>query len=360
MRGVFFGVVLGVLISAGCGPKPANAPANIDVIIPGQIAPNELPKSPIDLTEPPVPSAEIGGTDASKLSARELSEMASRAANRKDNKTAVAAEYWAVKAGGGDMYKLACDYARLKEVDAALYWLIQTATKQGLDMTHVTSDNDLAQVWLDPRYDEKVYPFLADCVAYFKAHGRSSTVVYLPKGFDKSKPTPVIVYLHERVGRPEDFLGPETQVLADASGIPVIGVSGTVPLGPKSFVWAVDSTQDAKRIADALKTAADKVTIAPGKVIALGFSEGAQVGLDAAVRDSATFAGAIAISPAAEFKLENVTPPPKSGRFVITMGTKETWNRGVVKKDRDFLSAANLPLQYVEIPNVGTVFPRTS
>jgi predicted esterase len=148
-----------------------------------------------------------------------------------------------------------------------------------------------------------------------------------------------------------DFPGPDAAALANATKCPVVGVSGTVPLGPSRFVWANDATGDAKRIADALKRFADRIAVSPGRVVLVGFDEGAQVALEVAARDGSTFAGAVALSPSAEVKLDPAVKPSTKSRFVLTMGTRETFNREVVKQDRQYLTATKAAFEYVEIPN---------
>ena len=95
----------------------------------------------------------------------------------------------------------------------------------------------------------------------------------------------------------------DTVVCPSASPLPlnvaVVGVSGTLARGQQTFVWAVDAERDAQRVRNALAEVSDRVTVKPGHVIALGFSQGAQVGLEIAVRNPEEYAGAIALSPGA-------------------------------------------------------------
>jgi predicted esterase len=350
MRRCGFGVGLGALMAVGCGSKPGQPTGPVAVVVTEQ-APSELPDPPTGLKEPPAPPAEVNGKALGKLPVGELMTIANQAAARKDFKTAAAAEYWAIKAGGGDLYDLARYFSGAKDADAGLYWLAQAAHKRGVDPAKVTTHSELKTVWDDPRYQDTVFPYIAHCSQYFAAHGSGQVVTIIPDNFDKTMPTPVIVFLHGRDSQPAEALGPETANLAKSTGLPVIAVSGSVPLGPTRYSWAGEAEKDGKRIAEALKGQSEKVTVSPGKVILVGFDEGAQVALELAVRDPARFAGAIAISPSAEFKLGDVPPPPRTSRFVVVMGTRETWNRDTVKKDRDFLAAAGVPLLNVDIPN---------
>jgi predicted esterase len=85
------------------------------------------------------------------------------------------------------------------------------------------------------------------------------------------------------------------------------------------------------------------VTIKPGHVIALGFSQGAQVGLEIAVRNPEEYAGAIALSPGAATHLRDVTPSPLLARrgFVVSCGAKEApGNVRLTESDADWLRGA--------------------
>ncbi len=121
----------------------------------------------------------------------------------------------------------------------------------------------------------------------------------MPSGYQKGTPLTVVVYLHGLGSKPEDFVNEKCQRHADAANVAIVGVSGTLPRGPDKFVWAVDPERDAKRVRDALAEVADRVTVKPAHVIALGFSQGAQVGVEIAVRNPEEFAGAIVLSPGA-------------------------------------------------------------
>jgi len=69
----------------------------------------------------------------------------------------------------------------------------------------------------------------------------------------------------------------------------------------------------------------DRVTIKKGQVVTLGFSQGAQVGLEVAVRHPEGYAGSIVLSPGATQHLEGVRPSPLLAPrgFVLTCGAGE-------------------------------------
>jgi phospholipase/carboxylesterase len=228
-----------------------------------------------------------------------------------------------------------------------------------VDPRHASEDDDLDSLRGDPRY-AAVMNHLRQAAAYWRVNAKPVTLVYTPDGFDKSKPTPVLVCLHGRGSRPQDFFGETSKKLAASIGLPVVCVSGTRPTGPRSFVWAVDPAADTKRLDDALKAAADKLTPADGKVILIGFSEGAQVAAEVAARNPVRYAGAIVMSPGAEFMLDRATSNPKlrDRRFVVTIGVAEhPGNVTLSRQDWDWLKKAGAQVVYRSFPGVGHSLP---
>jgi predicted esterase len=368
-RGVIAATTLATFVAlAGCDPKPKPmAPGGPPAVgqpgpapAGGDPAPTELPKPPEAVDAPKDLPATHNGRDLSKLGTDDLTSMARSAAGRDDYKTALAAQFWAVKKGDDGLYDLACYYARNRMYTEAVYWIQKAAQTEGVDYEHAGRDEDLVTLRQDPRW-AGIHRYLRQCSAYWKTSGKTATLVFVPRGFDKKKPSPVIVTLHGRGSRPDHFFGDGTQDLADDLGIPFVCVSGTRPTGPKAFVWAAEGTDaDNKRLDAALAEAADKITIAPGKVITIGFSEGAQVALEVPARDPEKYAGGIAVSPGADFHLDKVQPSPelKKRRFVVVIGGSEhPGNVALARQDRDWFQKAGIQLQYVTVPRGGHSLP---
>lgn len=357
--------VTGLFLLTGCDRKPGPAAivSSPSAVVGGDEAmgpaPKELPNPPLPVSAPKALPSNHNGTDLSKEDADELTSLAREAAGRDDYKTALAAQFWAVKKGKDGKYDLACYYARNQLHDEAFYWLQQAALTEGVDAQHASTDADLQTLRRDPRYAE-VARFLRQSSAYWSHSDKKQTLVYLPKGFDKSKPTAVVITLHGRGSRPDHFFGAATQEMANEVKLPFICVSGTKPTGPKSFVWSDSAGENATRIDAALKEAEDRVKVAPGRVIAIGFSEGAQVALEVAARDPDRFAGAIGMSPGADFHLNQVQPAPalKTRRFVVTIGGKEhPGNVALARQDRDWFQKAGVQVQHITFPGVGHTLP---
>ena len=287
--------------------------------------------------------------------------LANQAAEARNYKLALQAQYWAVKKSGGGRYNLACYYARAKKPDEALYFLQEAAALEGVEAGDARKDDDLAGLRRDPRF-EPVLTYLKAASDHAALSTPPQSLCYLPANFDASKPTPVVLLLHGRGSRPADFLGTQTQVYADKIGAPIVSVSGPNATGPKSFVWAVDYAKDHARLDEAVQKHASESKFQPdaGRFVAVGFSEGAQVGLDVALRYRDYYAGAIAMSPGAAHQLEQFTPHPehKKRLYILTVGQSEALgNRNLAETDRSNLTRWGIPVELVTVPKGGHALP---
>lgn len=288
------------------------------------------PRPPLELPAPPAPPARVGGLDLKTLDGQGLRARAYERYEAGALDEAIALQHWSILArqGGGEgHYNLACFYALARKVDAALYWLQRGAIEEGVDAAWAREDEDLAALRDDRRWEE-VANFLDDCNAYWERSGRSETLLVVPAGYEVGRPVTAVVGLHGLGAHPRDFADPEDyQKLADRLGVAFLGVSGTTPLGPRAYAWSEDPARDAARVKDALASVADRVTVAPGRVVLVGFSQGAQVAAEVAARDPATFAGAIVLSPGSReaSRLEQVAAAEAhAGRgFVVRVGAAE-------------------------------------
>jgi predicted esterase len=75
----------------------------------------------------------------------------------------------------------------------------------------------------------------------------------------------------------------------------------------------------------ALAEVADRVTVAPGKIILFGLTEGGQAALELAARAPERYAGAIAITPGHGSGFVSSPPLPRldDRRFVLVVGSNE-------------------------------------
>lgn len=150
--------------------------------------------------------------------------------------------------------------------------------------------------------------------------------VIVPRDYAGQSPVTLVVWLHGWSGSPFDK-EVQFQRIADKYGIAFVGVNGPVTTPAARYGWTDSFLANYRRVHDALVEARTHMQVRSGGAIALGFSQGATVGIEAAVRQPEVFAGAITVSAGTSgpFPLEgiaNKTALPRQ-RFVIVCGAKE-------------------------------------
>ena len=316
--------------------------------------PAEKPVAPLSLAVPPALPEQLDGKNLKAMGEAELLGRANQAMAKEDYPRAAAFQYWYVQKSKTGQYNLACFLAQVGQTDAAFYWLQLAAIQEGVDTQHAQRDPDLTSLRNDPRWGQ-VRQYLADCNRYFESAPVARTALVLPKGYRKGAPIPAVLWLHGLGSRPEGFVNPGCQEYADRLNVALIGVSGTRARGPRSFVWAEDPEKDARRLRDALAEVSDRVTVKKGHVITFGFSQGAQVGLEVAVRYPEEYAGSIVLSPGAQPHLDDVRPSPALGRrgFVLSCGAEEhPGNVRLTALDADWLRRAKARVIHKAYPGV--------
>jgi predicted esterase len=328
------------LAAASCGQK-SNAPPT-------------KPTAPLSLAEPAALPERLGETDLKNMDSDELFMLSRSAANQKSYHVAAVAQYWRVQKAHRGQYDLACYLAQTGKVDAAFYWLQIAAIEDGVDTAHAQRDEDLESLRRDPRWSQ-VLQYMQDCNKYFESAPISRTVLILPTDYQTPTPIPAVLWLHGMGSEPEGFVNDGAQEFADELNVALIGVSGTKARGPRSFVWADDVEQNAGRLRDAIAEVSDRVTIKEGEIITLGFSQGAQAGLEVAVRYPKEYAGSIVMSPGANPQLEKLKPSPllKRRGFVLCCAADEhPGNVQLTAMDADWLRRAKAFVIHKAYPGV--------
>lgn len=288
------------------------------------------------------------------LDADDLFAMARRAADKKNYEIAAIAQYWHVQKARTGQYDLACYLAQTGKIDPAFYWLQLAALEEGVDTRHAQRDEDLTLLRADRRWSQ-VLQFMEDCNRYFETADLSRTVLVLPKDYKKMDAIPAVVWMHGFGSKPEDLVNESVQKWADTLHVALIGVSATQPRGPHSFVWAEEGERNIKRLQTAMAEVSDRVTIEKGKVILMGFSQGAQVGLEIAVQSPEEFAGAIVLSPGATLNLDKIKPAALVAKrgFVVSCGAQEhPGNVQLATQDANWLRKAQAKLIFKPYPGV--------
>jgi predicted esterase len=319
------------------------------------------PMPPLAIETPLPPPAMYKDQDMRTMPEAQLEQLTRRAVAAKDYPHAAILQYWIAERTKSGYYDLACYLAQSGTPDPAFYWLQVAALEEGVDASYADADGDLAALRADPRWPD-FRTFLVACNRYFETSNTRQTPLLVPKTYSRGTPITVVVWLHGLDSAPDDFVTESRQPVADRLNVAIVGVSGTVPRGPKKFVWTLDAERDAKRVRDAVAEVSDRVTVKPGHVIALGFDQGAQVAIEIAVRNPEEFAGAIALSPGGEAHLEAIKSAPVLTRrgFVLVWGEDEE-SRVVqlAKYDAKWLTDAKAQVRQKEYPGIRDhTFPR--
>lgn len=329
-------------------------------------AADEKPRPPLDLAAPAAPSATWHDQDLTKADPDELrAEAKSLAYNESLPAEAAQLQHWAIVAKPErGHYSLACFYALAANPDAALYWLQYCGMEgEGADPEWALEDPDLESVRTDPRW-KPVHGYLTACAAWWEKNGAPRTIVTLPEGYAKGTAIPALIGLHGLGSMPDDFAGGDDyQQLANRLGAAVIGASGTRCLGKRIFCWSEDPDRDLARVKAALDEAKDRVTIRPGAVVLIGFSQGAQMAAELASRGPETFAGAIALCPGAKkgSMLSSIAKPSPllaARTFVVIDGEAEDeGNLAMGIADAEWLTARGALVLRHLYPGMGHSFP---
>jgi predicted esterase len=256
------------------------------------------PTPPLALAEPPAESSELGRFDLSNEDSKTLDRLASSSVREGQFRNAVQFQYWSMKNGDGHsgVYNLACYYSLAGKSEASFYWLQQAAEKQGVDAAWASEDTDLQKIHLDPRWPA-VLKYLEEYNRFWELSDVSETFAVIPANYDATKPIPVVLGLHGLGSRAKGFVSPEFQEWADELNIAIVGVSGSRPRGPASFVWSEDPEIDLRRIDAAIDELKDRLTVKEGSLMLFGFSQGAMMSAEIAIRHPDRFAGALVMSP---------------------------------------------------------------
>ncbi len=233
-----------------------------------------------------------------------------------------------------------------------MYWLQRAASDEGVDADWAEDDADLAGARKDPRWPA-LRTHLRRTQRYWGQRTIESETVVVPKGYTADKPVPVVVALHGPRRQPQNFVGEWAQKAADSLSIAIVSVSGTRPRGPRSFVWAEDAERDHARIEKALQTVRDRVTAEHGKILLMGFSQGAQMSAEIAARHPDRYAGAILLSPGTRGDLSLADIKPGSlgqRRFVVVVGASEAPATQRAADDAERLRAAGADVYHHPYP----------
>lgn len=125
---------------------------------------------------------------------------------------------------------------------------------------------------------------------------RGDHLLHVPEAYRTTSPAPLMVWLHGAGGRARDFLSPELQGLAEATGMLLL-----VPTS-EDYTWDVIVGRgrygpDVAAIDRALESTFNRYAVDPARVAVGGFSDGASYALSLGITNGDLFTHVLAFSP---------------------------------------------------------------
>lgn len=328
---------------AGCSQsdrdsgEPQLGVINRDALESSNTASVSKPTLAVSIPRPNAPSKLFGEHDLSVLDSGNLAGNALQYSNDGDYSDAVQLQYWSVMNSeeSTGQYNLACFYSLAGDVESSLFWLQEAAEKQGVDAGWAGTDSDLANVRADSRWSQ-VMNFLQRYNDYWQVSDHHETSLIVLTGYMFGQPIPLVIGLHGMGSRAKSFVDEEFQTWADEMNVAFVGVSGTIPRGPTSFVWSEDPSKDLKRVLNAINEVSDRVTPKDGALVLFGFSQGAMMAAEIAARQPNLFCGALVMSAGGEGwpMVAEVSTDAKHQRqgYVVVCGAQEARGNVVMAK----------------------------
>lgn len=125
---------------------------------------------------------------------------------------------------------------------------------------------------------------------------RGDYLLHVPEAYQTASPAPLTLWLHGAGGYARDFLSPELQGLAEATGMLLL-----VPTS-KEYTWDVIVGRgrygpDVAAIDRALESTFNRYAVDPARVAVGGFSDGASYALSLGITNGDLFTHVLAFSP---------------------------------------------------------------
>jgi predicted esterase len=259
----------------------------------------ELPKSmPALVHDIKIPTAKDAGWSLAEAPQKVRQFLA---AKNSDAEKIDVLSWWASKAERPDfLYDLAARCAKADQVDAAIYWLQRAAREDVCDVADLSADERFASVKKDVRWS-KLLGFLRACEAAWLETSFYRDVLTLPESYDGKSSIPLVIGLHGYGSLPEDFAGADFQKISDTQNIAFLAVSGRRPLGRHAFMWTESFEKDRQHVENAILRSRKHFLVAPGRLVAAGFSQGGQLAAELVAFDPQQYRGCISMSPGSRY-----------------------------------------------------------
>ena len=321
--------------------------------------PGSWPDVAVELAAPEVVKQPWGKEEAAKKVREFL------AADHPAEKKIEVLTWWAGVAERPDfLMDLAARCAKAGQIDRAMYWLQRAAREDVCDAAEIESDEDFAVLIKDSRWT-KVKEYLRVCEVKWQESSFYRQVLTLPASYDGQSPIPLVIGLHGFGSLPEDFSGADFQRICDAQGIAFLGVSGRRPLGRHAFMWTESFEKDLQHIEQAMLRCGPSLKVAPGRTVAIGFSQGGQLAAEIAAAQPNKYRGCLSMSPGSRYpsalveRLEAAKASLAGQRYFFTWisgeggGPKskaQAWRTALEKRDAS--------VHEYEFPGKGHQWPR--
>jgi predicted esterase len=255
-------------------------------------------------------------------------------------------------------YNLACVYARAGDADSAFDWLGEAATSGFRDLAHMEADRDLESLRNLPPYRKirsMVEANLRRRESQLAATAAASPVLLVPpRGYDPSRPSPLLVVFHGFGDQPANYpylLG----LVADTQGAVLAVPRGGREVG-KGFGWTgVDEAEAV--LGRVLERACQEFLIDRERVVLTGFSQGAFMALVLGARHPDLVRGVVPIAGAYMPEIDAPAPAGAGApRYFFISGSQDRAVTDMRRAARDF-EAAGYDTRFRILPGLGHVFP---
>jgi predicted esterase len=247
--------------------------------------------------------------------------------------------------------------------DAAIHWLQRAAREDVCDVGELTTDQRFTSLKSDGRW-AKLLEFLRACEAQWQQTTFYRDVLTLPDSYEGKSPIPLVIGLHGYGSLPEDFAGADFQKISNTQNIAFLGISGRRPLGRHAFMWTESFDKDRQHVVNAILRSSKHVLVAPGRLVAVGFSQGGQLAAELAAFQPKEYRGCISMSPGSRYasglveRLQN-QPSLTGQRYFFTWISGEgSGPRSRVQSWRPALEGKQAMLHEYEFPGTGHEWPR--
>ncbi|MCB9857426.1 MAG: dienelactone hydrolase family protein [Phycisphaerales bacterium] len=272
-------------------------------------------------------------------------------------------------------YNAACMYSLNKDADAAFFYLNRAVDAGGFGRpinASIKGDSDFDNIRNDDRY--KAVMEKADRVVNRNQRRvetapepKEKTVepqwkITLPKNYDASKATPLVVALHHFNGNMNRTTD-RWRKAADDVGAILLTPQGTVETGDGMYHWGHDIDTIERNVMKAIDKVMDEHKVDQKKIVLVGFSQGGWATWAIAARNPDTFRGIIPVCGAVKPDIEKNLEDADIANLRVWIMLGEDENSAVVEGNEHaakLLKKAGAKVKLETYEGVGHGYPEDS